>query len=526
MNTNKKLNSTNSFFALIIIFLMQSMIFNRVEATNYYVSAKGNDTTSGRTPSSSWLTIKKVNSTPYYPGDSILFKRGDAWRGGQSLYGSSNGTAGHPIVFGAYGTGAKPLILASKDLSSSTFWINSSENIWKTTSVINITTFDGRRQVTPDVANLIFNNEESIGVKRRFLEDLQAQGNFCLNLGDTILYLYSTINPSKYYKKIEAGGIRNCENNIEVMNGHYLTFDNLDIRYSKNNGLFLQDCSNIEIKNCDFSWLGGCYFPIDTFMNSLRQNPGRMGNGVQIWMGNSDVTVKYCNFNQIYDAGISPQGGHAKIAANDYAIKNLRFHHNFIDNCVYSFEFWGHQANSTGDSIYFENNTCVNSGKCWSTSQRPDKGRATHLQFSISKMVFSNVFIRNNIFAESVDFCSIGKAEYDGSGTDAIWSGITIDYNCYYKSSNEKPLISWRGGTSNGGGDYFKDDLKAYQTKTGKELHSIFANPILTSKYTLKSDSPAIDTGIDVGYPYTGTSPDMGAFEFTGDRNNRQAIRK
>jgi len=497
-----------------IFFITASMMMNKAGATNYYISAKGNDAANGLTPKTSWLTIAKINNTKFLPGDSILFKRGDAWREGQALYGSSNGMAGKPIVFGTYGKGAKPLILASKDISSAVFWTKSSENIWKTTSKVNITTRDGKGQRTPDVANLIFNNEESIGVKKRFLPDLKTQGDFSLNLADTILYLYSTVNPSKYYKKIEATGIRNCEDNIAVFNGHYLTFINLDIRYSKNNGLFLQNCSNIEIQNCDFSWIGGCYFPIQTFMLSSSPNPVRMGNGVQLWRGNSDVTVKYCNFNQIYDAGISPQGGDARVAAADYELNNLRFHHNFMNNCFYSFEFWGHQANSKGDSIFFENNTCLNAGRGWSTAQRPGgAGRCAHFQFSTSKMAFSNVFIRNNIFDESACFCSDGAAESDGSNTDATWAGFTIDYNCYYESSKEKPVIRWRGGAAKGGGDYFMGDLKAYQAKSGKEYHSLFADPKLTSKNTLQSGSPAIDAGINVGYPYSGTAPDMGAFE-------------
>lgn len=526
MKTNIYFISKARFFiAAIIFFICISMIMNKAGATNYYISSKGNDAANGLTPKTSWLTIAKLNNTRFLPGDSILFKRGDAWREGQALYGSSNGTFGKPIVFGAYGKGAKPLILGSKDISSRVFWTKSSENIWKTTSIINLTSRDGREQITPDVANLIFNNEESVGVKRRFVTGvgnvagLTAQGDFCLNLADTLLYLYSTTNPSEYYKKIEATGIRNCENNIEVINGHYLVFSNLDIRYSKNNGLFLRDCSNIEISNCDFSYIGGCYFPIQTFWKDSR-NHGRMGNGVQLWKGNSDIAVKYCNINQVYDAGISPQGGDNKVVGKYYKIKNLRFHHNLITNCVYSFEFWGHELNSSGDSIFFENNTCLKAGSGWSSAQRPDKGGAAHLKFFESKMVFSNIFIRNNIFDESADLCLYSKEEYDGSNTDKMWAAFILDYNCYYQPSKEKQVIRWRGGNAKGGGDYLMDDLKAYQNASGKELHTIFTDPKLTSNYTLQSGSPAIDAGIDVGYAYSGSAPDMGAFEYNNDNNN------
>ena len=69
-------------------------------------------------------------------------------------------------------------------------------------------------------------------------------------------------------------------------------------------------------------------------------------------------------------------------------------------------------------------------------------------------------------------------------------------------------------------------DLKAYQEKSGKELHTIFADPMLTSKYTLKSDSPAIDAGIDVGYPFSGAAPDMGAFEFNSNNKKQNGNKK
>jgi hypothetical protein len=508
--------STRSLHAsLAILFIALSALSNDATAANYYVSAQGNDAADGLSPSTPWLTMEKVNQTTFSPGDAILFRRGDAWREGQALYGLSNGTPGHPIVFGAYGEGAKPLILASKDISAAAFWTKSAENIWKTTSIINITARDlhrpgwESRSITPDVANLIFNNEESVGVKKRFLAGLKSQGDFCLNLADTLLYLYSESNPATYYKRIEATGIRNAENNIEVVNGHYLTFTNLDIRYSKNNGLFLRDCSNIDINHCEFSWIGGCYFPIDTFMNSANPNTVRMGNGVQLWTGNSDVTVSYCNFNQVYDAAISPQG-----QGRAYRIQNLRFHHNIINKCFYSFEFWGRPATSTGDNIYFENNTCRNSGGGWSTAQRPDKGGAAHLKFFSSSMVFSNVYIRNNIFCDSVNACVDSFAENSGSNADAVWPAFTMDHNCYYQSSAmvNKQVIRWRGGSTKGGG-YFMDGLKAYQAESGKEAHGLFADPLLTSESNLQSGSPAIDAGMDVGYPYSGTAPDMGACE-------------
>ena len=72
----------------------------------YHVSPQGNDANDGKTPATAWKTVAKVNASAFAPGDQILFARGGEWR--ESLKAPSSGAPGKPIVFAAYGTGAKP----------------------------------------------------------------------------------------------------------------------------------------------------------------------------------------------------------------------------------------------------------------------------------------------------------------------------------------------------------------------------------------------------------------------------------
>ncbi len=75
----------------------------------YYIDRMGGDNAqNGLSPISAWKTIAKINVSSFAPGDSVLFKRGETWR--ESLTVPSSGSAGSPITFGAYGTGAKPII--------------------------------------------------------------------------------------------------------------------------------------------------------------------------------------------------------------------------------------------------------------------------------------------------------------------------------------------------------------------------------------------------------------------------------
>jgi hypothetical protein len=89
-------------------------------ATTYYVAAAGSDMNNGTSPGAPWQTIGKVNGATFNPGDSVLFHRGDVWYG-TALTVPSSGASGSPITFGAYGSGANPVIKGSTVQSTSGF---------------------------------------------------------------------------------------------------------------------------------------------------------------------------------------------------------------------------------------------------------------------------------------------------------------------------------------------------------------------------------------------------------------------
>lgn len=99
-------------------------------ATTYYVSHEGNDYHSGTSAQQAWRSIKKVNAMmkTFRPGDRILFRRGDRFPGGVVV--TTSGTSGQPIVFGAYGSGAAPIIDGFRHLRS---WQSVGDQTWKTT---------------------------------------------------------------------------------------------------------------------------------------------------------------------------------------------------------------------------------------------------------------------------------------------------------------------------------------------------------------------------------------------------------
>lgn len=117
---------TMKYRTLIVAIIL--LLASNLKATNYYIDAtNGNDSNNGRSPELAWKNLSKVQSSwsVFAAGDSILFKRGEIWApstggGANSLLQPTvnlTGTANAYIVFGAYGTGNRPIISAANQSS-------------------------------------------------------------------------------------------------------------------------------------------------------------------------------------------------------------------------------------------------------------------------------------------------------------------------------------------------------------------------------------------------------------------------
>lgn len=103
-----------------------------LQAADYYVDVlKGNDVQSGTSADSAWKTVNRVNSAEIKPGDRVLFKRGQIWRG---TLNPVSGKQDHPVTYSSYGTESKlkPRIIGSVDLSNPDLWLPAGRNLWKT----------------------------------------------------------------------------------------------------------------------------------------------------------------------------------------------------------------------------------------------------------------------------------------------------------------------------------------------------------------------------------------------------------
>lgn len=130
---------------LTILFLCPLFAYS----TNYYFKSTGSDAATGLSDAQAWQTITKFNSffASLSPGDSVLFNRGDTWYGALTI--SRSGSSGSPIIIGAYGTGAKPIITGLATVSA---WTSLGSNIYESTAAatslttLNMVTFQDTLQ--------------------------------------------------------------------------------------------------------------------------------------------------------------------------------------------------------------------------------------------------------------------------------------------------------------------------------------------------------------------------------------------
>jgi hypothetical protein len=197
-------------------------------ATTYYVAAAGSDSNSGTSSGTPWQTIAKVNGATFSPGDSILFNRGDAWYG-TSLTVPSGGSSGSPITFGAYGSGANPILKGSTRLSASGYTLapNLTATIFSLTDSSTSSTDSGTRNWREQIGHAqISNSVISLTVT------VKASATVALNITGAAIGPVATAPNSSSMTRITWGG---GNNGTTVAAGTSATSDT--ITYSLNNSV-------------------------------------------------------------------------------------------------------------------------------------------------------------------------------------------------------------------------------------------------------------------------------------------------
>lgn len=102
-----------------------------IRGQTYHIDpAGGDDANDGLTPS---RPFKTYLAREFAGADTVLFKRGSVIR---DVLHTRNGTAGAPILYGAYGDGAKPAFLGSIPVGAPDNWVEERPSLWRCTAAI------------------------------------------------------------------------------------------------------------------------------------------------------------------------------------------------------------------------------------------------------------------------------------------------------------------------------------------------------------------------------------------------------
>ena len=330
-----------------------------------YLANEGNDSNDGKTPSTAWRTISKLNRD--LPGGAMaLLRSGDVFYGTIEVKGGLNERC--RTVISSYGEGPKPVISGTKNLRCDpAIWKTNAEryNYW-CLDLTNRFNFSGLDSNDANPGFLVVDGVVKAW-KHFCRQDINKQWDFSGEDGK--LYVYSTNNPALLAKDIRV-----------AVNSHGMLLDshtfvrNVTIRSLGGHGI----CAgwektakeDIHIRDCRFENIGG------SELLSFKGMRVRYGNGVEFGSNCFDGTVENCFFTGIYDVAFTMQGVPSVTGWKDIHMRNCH-----IENSSQAFEIWCQRAKpGMGFSrCSFTGNRVVNVGGGWGAQTRPNRIVATPL---------------------------------------------------------------------------------------------------------------------------------------------------
>lgn len=292
----------------LIVFCWKSLLS---PANTYYISLTGNDENSGLNPSESWLTIDKVNSFSFQPGDSILFMGGETFNGNIDKVTGSGGSNGNPVTFSSYGSGKATI--SSGELEG--IYIGSGDVVIKnlifqgagymaTSMWVGGMDFSMDANVTSNFDNISVDNVEVYGYGYWGILFATASPNYSYNhIKVTNCELHDNGFGGLYMSGFwDSATLTTKKTNTDIYFGYNKTYKNLGRFDYKDNwsgsGILISGVTNGVIEHCE-SYENGS------------ENGSTYAGPVGIFMGEStNIIIQYCkSYNNRGGIGLRDGGG-------------------------------------------------------------------------------------------------------------------------------------------------------------------------------------------------------------------------
>lgn len=362
-----------------------------IAGTCYYVSESGDDARDGFSPETAIRSLERIQTLSLQPGDAVLFKRGDLFRG--TIIASKG------VTYSAYGTGEKPVICASRqNYADPALWVETClPDVWLCTlplDNVGLLTFDhDPRTVGKYDALLGWLLPGHAADGYRHLENANDLEFWC-NVETQSLYLKCVgSNPGERFGRIEIAEKVHAFN-LWAAGVDDVTIDNLHITLAGGHGVSgVGDVAGLTVQNCVFDYIGGSVWSVPRLI--------RYGNAVEIFGSCHDYHVYNNWMYQIYDTGITHQCNDVK--GWDVVQENVEYADNLIEYCFWSIEYYN-QRNRTSltRNIYVHDNFCRFGGEGWGCRLR--KNVVPMYSFAEPAQKTENYRTENNIFELSTGY--------------------------------------------------------------------------------------------------------------------------
>ena len=378
--------------------------------TVYYVSNSGNDSNDGKSPSSAWATLDKVNSASLSAGDAVLFECGSLFRG--------TITTAAGVTYASYGDGQMPIIVQSKrNYAQADLWelYDAEHNIWRLKEYVSdpgiivfnakLDSVDCYGEIT---ATRLWNTDKDSSSRVPYSELLTTEDDLVYYWGSTTstwstfnqydssntLYLRSEKNPNTDFDSIEIGEDKAM---FKVGTNSDVTVDGICFKYG--GGHCVSGSTFVEgltVRNCVFAWIGG------GLLNgaSLSNQASRYGNAVEIFGGCDGFEVYNNWIYEIFDTGITFQYHYS---SGTTKMVNINIYDNLVERSYWCLEWWispntGAQKNPEVSNVYVHDNILREGFDSWGTMHHTNPAWGAMLSSGFGTSNLFNFVIENNVF--------------------------------------------------------------------------------------------------------------------------------